>query len=125
MKILKCSVCLLLIGLVIFACKEPDYNGQKASSGGTAIRTDSESINAGEGLFNRKCRHCHYANSSEILKGPGMYEILKKSRLPVSKRPATPENIINQLKNPYGTMPPFPDLTEEDVLNIIAFLNTL
>lgn len=51
--------------------------------------------------------------------------ILKKPRLPVSKKPATPENIANQLKKPYRRMPSFSYLADEQISNIIDFLNTL
>ncbi|GBE37750.1 hypothetical protein BMS3Bbin08_00346 [bacterium BMS3Bbin08] len=50
--------------------------------------------------------------------------ILKKPRLPVSKKPATPENIANQLKKPYRRMPSFSYLADEQISNIIDFLNT-
>lgn len=137
MKITKRIVYFLSIAAVIFACRESGDIGQKTSSGETGavkvvsgskaitVRTDSESINEGKVLFGQKCRFCHDAYSTETLTGPGLYEILKKPKLPVSKKPATPENIINQLKDPFRLMPAFTDLSEEDILNIIAFLNTL
>jgi len=43
----------------------------------------------------------------------------------VSKRPATPENISRQLRQPFGKMPSFDKLTEEEVADVVAFLNTL
>ena len=128
-----------LFGLVILtsACKMPAETGKKISASddkqvkeqaGTTevtVKTDSESIEKGENLFKSKCSFCHKANSTETIASPGLKGILKNSRLPVSRRPATPENIAGQLKNPYKDMPSFSYLPEEDVLNIIAYLNTL
>jgi hypothetical protein len=43
----------------------------------------------------------------------------------VSGRPATPENVYRQLREPYKNMPSFAQkLTDDDVFNLIAFLNT-
>ncbi|MEW6109544.1 MAG: cytochrome c [Nitrospirota bacterium] len=39
--------------------------------------------------------------------------------------PATAENIANQIRNPYKDMPSFSYLSDEDIQNLIAFLNTL
>jgi len=89
------------------------------------VRTDPASIGKGKNLFDSKCSFCHRADSTETIVGPGLKGILKKKGLPVSNRPATPENIADQLRNPYSDMPSFSYLSEEDALNIIAYLNTL
>ncbi len=51
--------------------------------------------------------------------------VMKAETLPVSGRPATAQNIRSTLVDPVGTMPAFTKLTEEEVLNLIAFLETL
>lgn len=89
------------------------------------IKTHPESIAKGKALFDSKCYFCHSANSTETKAGPGLLGVLKHSKLPESRKPATPDNIANQLKNPYKNMPSFAYLSDDDVLNIIAFLNTL
>ena len=68
---------------------------------------------------------CHDAYSNKREVGPGHKGILKNPLLPVSKKPATPENVANQIRNPYKDMPSFSYLLDEDVENIVAFLNTL
>lgn len=88
-------------------------------------KTDPESTGRGKVLFDSKCRFCHYADSTEPLYGPGLVGIMKKERLPFSKRPSTPENIIRQLKKPADRMPAFEYLSEEEISDIIAFLYTL
>ncbi len=90
-----------------------------------AVRTDTESIAKGKELYESKCSFCHDAFSTERVVGPGHKGILKNPLLPVSKKPATPENAANQLRNPYKDMPSFSYLSEDDVQNIVAFLNTL
>jgi mono/diheme cytochrome c family protein len=88
------------------------------------VRTDAKSIEAGKVVFKEKCRDCHYPDRSEFLMGPGLKGILKNPKLPVSNKPATPENVAAQIGHPYGQMPLF-RLSEETLLDLIAYLNTL
>jgi cytochrome c2 len=90
-----------------------------------AVRTDAESIAKGKELYETKCFFCHDAYSNHSGVGPGHKAILKNPLLPVSKRPATPDNIANQIRNPYKDMPSFSYLSDTEIQNIIAFLNTL
>lgn len=89
------------------------------------VKTDPASIKRGQELYESKCYFCHEAHSTKWGVGPGHKGILKNPLLPVSKKPATPENVANQLRNPYRDMPSFSYLSDEDVLNLIAYLNTL
>ncbi len=89
------------------------------------VRTDEESISKGKILFEKVCKKCHDAYSTTNIRGPGLKGILKRDVMPFSKKPATAENILNQLNRPFGKMPSFHFLSEEEKLNIIAFLNTL
>jgi hypothetical protein len=84
------------------------------------VKTDTESMSRGNSLFN-----CHDPHSTKTGVGPGLKGVLSNPLLPVSKRPATPENIVKQLRNPYERMPPFAHLQEDELANIISFLNTL
>jgi mono/diheme cytochrome c family protein/uncharacterized membrane protein YobD (UPF0266 family) len=89
------------------------------------VRTDAGSIEAGKALYMEKCFLCHDPYGTETVIGPGHKGILRRDRLPVSHRLATPENVARQLRNPYDKMPSFSYLTEEQVEELIAFLNTL
>ncbi len=89
------------------------------------LKTDTESIRKGEELYNSKCYFCHDAYSMKWGVGPGHKGILKNPFFPASKKPATPENAATQIRNPYKDMPSFSYLPDEDVLNLIAYLNTL
>ena len=89
------------------------------------IKTDAESIGRGKNLFESKCSFCHDAFSTETKVGPGLKGLLKNRRLPVSKYPAVPANIIKQLRQPFDRMPSFDYLTDDETADILAFLNTL
>jgi mono/diheme cytochrome c family protein len=89
------------------------------------VRVDPESITKGRALFQTSCISCHAANSTEAKIGPGLKGIMKRERLPVSGRLASPENVYHQLRRPYRNMPSFADrLSDDDVFNLIAYLNT-
>jgi len=90
-----------------------------------AVRTDADSICKGKELYDSKCYFCHDAYSNKTGVGPGHKGILKNQQLPVSKKPATPENIASQILRPYKDMPAFSYMSDEQVQNITAFLNTL
>lgn len=105
---------------------EPPFKPQKEETGlKIAIRTDVGSIKRGQELYESKCYSCHDPFSNKTIIGPGHKGILKNPRLPVSGRPATAENILNQLRNPYQKMPRFDYLSDDEALDIIAYLNTL
>ncbi|RJQ49946.1 MAG: cytochrome c [Nitrospiraceae bacterium] len=90
-----------------------------------AIMTDPESIGRGKNIFDSRCKFCHDAYSMDTVVGPGLKRILKNAELPASRRPATPENIREQFIHPFSRMPSFENLSDEEVEDIIAFLNTL
>ena len=89
------------------------------------LKTDTESIRSGRKLFNESCSFCHDPQSTKGAVGPGLMGVLKNPTLPASKRPSTPENIAEQLRTPLKDMPSFENLQEEDIVDLIAFLNTL
>ncbi len=92
---------------------------------GIIAKTDPESIRKGKELYDDKCTFCHDPLSNNTLTGPGHKGILKNPRLPVSGKPAIPENIAAQLKTPYRDMPSFAYLSAPDLQSLIAYLNTL
>jgi len=98
---------------------------KEAKEEGKGIRKDLASIERGKVLFKENCSICHNAGSTRTLVGPGLKGILKNPRLPVSGKPAIPENVKIQLRTPYQRMPSFSFLAEEDVESLIAYLATL
>lgn len=89
------------------------------------VKTDPETIAEGKELYMTKCFFCHDPYSLDTITGPGHQGLLKRERLPVSGKPATPENVANQLRNPYDKMPSFAYLSKEEIERLLAFLNTL
>ena len=89
------------------------------------IRTDRLSIERGGTLFRSRCASCHDPLSTNTIVGPGLKGLLKNPALPVSKNPATAESIRFQLRQPMGRMPSFAYLTEDEMSDLIAYLNTL
>ena len=79
----------------------------------------------GKVLFQNKCGSCHYSDKEEALYGPGLKGLLNKEKLPHSGRPATVENVRNQLINPASFMPSFKDLPEKDIADLLAFLEII
>lgn len=109
---------------VYYVLKGPFLTVQERP-GVLAIRTDLLSIDRGKNLFKSKCSICHDPNSTRTIVGPGLKGILKRPTLPVSGRPATAKSIRLQLRHPIGRMPSFAFLSDEQVEDIIAYLNTL
>lgn len=88
-------------------------------------KTDTQSIAKGKELYDSKCYFCHEAHSEKWGVGPGHKGILKNPFFPVSKKPVTYENIVYQIRTPYKDMPSFSYLSDEEISNLIAYLNTL
>ena len=107
--------------------EQQEHEASQDRAGSSAIKpgTDQESIEQGKALYREKCIFCHDPHSRKKKMGPGHENILGRDTLPVSGRPATPENIVSQLRDPYQNMPPFPDLSRKQVEDLLAYLNTL
>lgn len=90
-----------------------------------SVKTDPADIERGTKLFRADCAGCHTADSTDTVVGPGLKGILKRKTLPVSGREAVPANVYRQLRSPYAEMPNFSKmLTDDQVFDIIAYLNT-
>jgi mono/diheme cytochrome c family protein len=139
---------IVLIAIAVLGCREPAEDAHIGAKFDTVqesktqdddtqistnvdVRTDEESIGRGKVLFEALCSNCHNVHSSVPysssipLRGPGLKGLLKRSVLPISKKPATAESILDQLNKSFGVMPSFHFLSEDVKLNIIAYLNTL
>lgn len=89
------------------------------------VSSDPEAIRRGKKIFDAKCAVCHDPHTKRSLVGPGLTGILKNPALPVSRRPATPDNIRAQLRHPFNKMPSFAYLTDSMIEDVIAYLATL
>jgi cytochrome c2 len=75
--------------------------------------------------YNTNCLSCHYADSDKKKLGPGLKNLFKKETLPHSGRPATVENVKQQLIKPVLVMPSYSRMTEQEMADLIAYLKTL
>ena len=80
---------------------------------------------SGRALFGSKCGFCHYADRTDSKLGPGLKGVLAGETLPISRRPATPENVKSQLLTPYRSMPSFDSLSEQEIEDLVVYLKTL
>ncbi len=79
----------------------------------------------GATIFASKCSSCHFADREEKKAGPGLKGLLDKDTLPSSRRPATIENIKQQIIRPFLAMPAFTNLPDQDMADLLAYLKTL
>jgi uncharacterized membrane protein len=82
-------------------------------------------VSQGAELFGSRCSLCHFTDKSETKIGPGFKGLFQRDQLPVSQKPVTEDAITSQLKSPVGKMPPFPDLSPEQIQALIAYMKTL
>jgi len=91
-----------------------------ASTGGDETRGDAE---VGEAVFAANCAGCHNADSEDHKIGPGLARLLERDALPSSGRPANRENVMRQLVDPVGTMPPFGSrLATDEIADLVEYM---
>ncbi len=83
------------------------------------------SVSKGKILFKKWCSGCHNPNSKAAKIGPGIKGILKGKKLPISGLGATPDNIRRQMRTPHELMPTQFGLTDEQIDQLIKYLETL
>ena len=88
-----------------------------------ALSTDAQK---GRAIFDAECSFCHHADRTDPSLDPGLKGVLKGEKLPVSKKPATFENVREQLTNPFENMPSYKStLSEQEIDQLIGYLETL
>ncbi len=91
----------------------------------TAVVIPAGNADNGSAIFAAKCSACHFPDQEEAKFGPGLAGLMKKERLPTSERPATLENVKSQILKPFQSMPAFTDLSDKEMADLLAYLNTL
>lgn len=86
---------------------------------------DDARVQQGTELFAESCALCHYGDSTQTKIGPGLKGLFQRDRLPFSHKAVSAASIAEQLKKPFDRMPPFPDLTDEQVQSLVSYLKTL
>lgn len=120
------------LSFVVFAISGKYYVLREYYSSQALARTETSpaaqtkgSTWEGKAIFGRLCLTCHSADSEEKRIGPSLMAVLKKDILPHSAKPATKENIKQQLIRPALAMPAFKNLTDQEVADLLAYLETL
>jgi cytochrome c len=88
-------------------------------------RSEHELLANGRALFTQYCSSCHLSDSTEKKVGVGLKGVLRHPTLPISGQPATDKSIRKLLQMGLQDMPPFPDLKQDEVEALIAYLKTL
>ncbi len=114
------AVCLVVVIGIGYFGGELVY-GKKAPAGKIEVGLARE----GAALFNQRCAVCHHSDKKDYKIGPGLQGLFQQEKLPVSGRPITEANVRSQLQTPFRNMPAFPELSEEKLEAVIAYLKTL
>lgn len=79
----------------------------------------------GHQIFQQNCSVCHHADSTQLLKGPGLQGLFQKPYLP-SGAPATDERVRSTILHGRNIMPPFANVLSDQQLNdLLAYLHTI
>jgi cytochrome c5 len=89
----------------------------------TKLKNDKKTI-SGEALFKNNCTVCHFTDSKDRKVGPGLLGLFKSERLP-SGRTASEDNIMKQIRQGGGGMPPFSHLKDEELQALVEYLKSL
>jgi cytochrome c2 len=79
----------------------------------------------GKKIYDRLCLACHSTDSEEKKIGPSLMGVLKKESLPHTAKPATKENIKQQLLRPALTMPAFKNFSDQELSDLLAYLEII
>ncbi len=101
----------------------------------TVAPSGSVSEIGAELVFAQGCTNCHFFDKISRFEekdartnwriGPGLKGLFTKPELPATGRPAVEDNVRKQIREGGNGMPPYPNLTEEEVSNIIAYLKSI
>ena len=95
-------IAVAVAAIVLFAAARsgPESGGHTHG----AHRTPAE---LGRAVFADNCAGCHYTDSLETQKGPGLKALFQREVLPASGRTPTAGNVRRQIRDPYKNMPAF------------------
>lgn len=123
-------VLLLVAALVLLAACAP--GGAQPSPAPAQTKVAAGDPKRGEEIFFKKsdCSTCHYPDKpyDQVLVGPGLKDLFKRSTLGNGK-PVNDANVREWIKSggtgKIGTMPSHPDLTDQQINDLIAYLKSL
>ncbi len=89
------------------------------------------SVKEGQLVFQHNCAMCHNADKTTAKIGPGLQGLFKNKELPASHRPATEENVREQIEKGSPNAKPMPmpafagKLDAKQMSSLIEYLKTL
>jgi len=117
--VLYCLCLFIVIGIGFFG-GELVYGTRSTKEAPNDARVEQ-----GAAFFAQNCAMCHYSDRTDIRIGPGLKDLFKKDKLPISGKPVTDDSIKSLLKTPVDRMPAFVDITEEELGALIEYLKTI
>jgi len=75
-------------------------------------------------VYQVKCAKCHYPTTTHPLNGPGLQALTKVKAMP-SGAPPTDERLTAVILHGRGMMPSTPQLTDDQISDLLAYLHTL
>jgi cytochrome c5 len=89
----------------------------------TKLKNEKKAV-SGEALFKNNCTVCHFTDSKARKVGPGLLGLFKSARLPTGKT-ASEDNIIKQIRQGGGGMPPFGHMKDDEIRALVEYLKSL
>ncbi len=83
----------------------------------SSVLSESVDLDAGSQVFSQNCSGCHAGGNNSV----NPEKTLKLDALQKYGKDSI-ENIMYQVRNGAGAMPPFDDLSDEDVSNVANFV---
>ena len=78
----------------------------------------------GAQVYQLKCARCHNPTTTRPLNGPGLQALTKVKAMP-SGAPPTDERLTTVILHGRGMMPSTPQLTDDQISDLLAYLHTL
>jgi len=78
----------------------------------------------GHVVFQTNCARCHYDRQTGPLNGPSLMGLYKKPYLP-SGAPANDERVAHTVQHGLRMMPPQPQIDDQQMQALLAYLRTL
>lgn len=78
----------------------------------------------GYAVFQARCGACHHDRTSDPLHGPALLGVYKKPYLP-SGAPANDDRVSATVLRGRNLMPAQPNMEQDDLDNLLAYLHTL
>jgi mono/diheme cytochrome c family protein len=101
------------------------YGSRTAEASIDATALNDPAAQKGAELFAQNCSRCHKTDSTAFGLGPGLQGLFARGELPGSKKPVTEENIRKVFADPVLLMPAFPNLTDEEIDSLLAYLKKI